>query len=59
MRHYESYIYDSLIMTHRFLLEWISFLCRYVPVGIIEGLNQTMNKRPPPYFGRNELGMTH
>ena len=42
--------------TRRFLLEWLSFLCRYVPVGIIEGQPQTMNKRPPPYVARNDLG---
>ena len=42
--------------TRRFLLEWLSFLCRYIPVGIIDGSRQVMNKRPPPYFGRNELG---
>jgi len=41
--------------TRRFLLEWLSFLCRYIPVGIIDGSRQVMNKRPPPYFGRNEL----
>ena len=43
--------------TRRFLLEWLSFLCRYVPVGIIEGSQrQTMNKRPPPYVARDDLG---
>jgi tRNA-dihydrouridine synthase 3 len=44
----------------RFLLEWLSFLHRYVPVGILEYTNnngpQQMNQRPPPYMcGRNDL----
>ena len=33
--------------TRRFLLEWISFLHRYVPVGMLEVLPQKMNQRPP------------
>ena len=33
--------------TRRFLLEWISFLHRYVPVGMLEVLPQQMNHRPP------------
>lgn len=41
--------------TRRFLLEWLSFLYRYVPVGIIEVLPQRMNERPPKFIGRNEL----
>lgn len=41
--------------TRRFLLEWLSFLHRYVPVGILERLPQKINHRPPAYFGRDEL----
>lgn len=33
--------------TRRFLLEWISFLHRYVPVGMLEVIPQQMNQRPP------------
>lgn len=40
----------------RFLLEWLSFLHRYVPVGLLEVLPQEMNHRAPPHMkGRNEL----
>ncbi|KAG7351078.1 tRNA-dihydrouridine synthase B [Nitzschia inconspicua] len=42
--------------TRRFLLEWLSFLHRYVPVGLLEVLPQKMNQRPPPHMmGRNDL----
>jgi len=42
--------------TRRFLLEWLSFLYRYVPVGLLEVLPQKMNQRPPLYMqGRNDL----
>ncbi|OLY77976.1 tRNA-dihydrouridine(47) synthase [NAD(P)(+)]-like [Smittium mucronatum] len=41
--------------TRRYLLEWQSFLCRYVPVGLLEVLPAKMNQRPPAYYGRNEL----
>lgn len=41
--------------TRRFLLEWLSFLCRYVPVGLLERLPIKLNERPPLYRGRNEL----
>ncbi|PNW84334.1 hypothetical protein CHLRE_04g229948v5 [Chlamydomonas reinhardtii] len=41
--------------TRRFLLEWLSFTHRYVPVGLIEVLPQAMNHRPPAYRGRNPL----
>lgn len=40
--------------TRRFLLEWLSFLHRYVPVGVLEH-TQGMQQRPPRYFGRNDL----
>mmetsp|Transcript_21392 Transcript_21392/g.50927 ORF Transcript_21392/g.50927 Transcript_21392/m.50927 type:complete len:701 (-) Transcript_21392:22-2124(-) len=42
--------------TRRFLLEWLSFLYRYVPVGLLEVLPQKMNQRPPLYMqGRSDL----
>lgn len=41
--------------TRRFMLEWMGFLHRYVPVGIIERLPQRLNQRPPAYYGRDEL----
>ena len=40
----------------RFLLEWLSFLHRYVPVGLLEVVPQQMNHRPPFHMiGRNDL----
>ncbi|XP_067936907.1 tRNA-dihydrouridine(47) synthase [NAD(P)(+)]-like [Watersipora subatra] len=41
--------------TRRFMLEWLSFLHRYIPVGILERLPQKINERPSPYFGRDDL----
>ncbi|KAJ3190479.1 tRNA-dihydrouridine(47) synthase [NAD(P)(+)]-like protein [Gaertneriomyces sp. JEL0708] len=41
--------------TRRFLCEWLSFLHRYIPVGLLEVLPQRINDRPPPYVGRDDL----
>lgn len=41
--------------TRRFLLEWLSFLHRYIPVGLLERPPQKINQRPPTYQGRDEL----
>lgn len=41
--------------TRRFLLEWLSFLHRYVPAGLLEVLPQRVNDRPPPFVGRDDL----
>lgn len=42
--------------TRRFLLEWMTYTHRYVPVGLLErGVAQHMHLRPVPYRGRNEL----
>ncbi|GBG32624.1 tRNA-dihydrouridine47 synthase NADP+ [Hondaea fermentalgiana] len=42
--------------TRRFLLEWLSFTCRYVPVGVLDPIYvpQHMNDRPPCYVGRDD-----
>merc|ERR1712154_683766 len=43
--------------TRRFLLEWLSFLCRYIPIGILEKpikINQGV-PNSMCYVGRNEL----
>jgi tRNA-dihydrouridine synthase 3 len=42
--------------TRRFLLEWLSFTHRYIPVGLLERLPQHMTWRPPgPFCGRSDL----
>ncbi len=41
--------------TRRFLLEWLSFLHRYVPVGLLKHPPQRMNQRIPKYVGRDEV----
>ncbi|KAE8555023.1 hypothetical protein EYB25_003570 [Talaromyces marneffei] len=45
----------GLGMTRRFLLEWLSFAYRYVPVGMLEYLPPRIQDRPPAFRGRNEL----
>ncbi|KAK4503836.1 hypothetical protein PRZ48_004751 [Zasmidium cellare] len=41
--------------TRRFLLEWLSFSCRYVPIGLLEYLPPKFGDRPPAFRGRSEL----
>ena len=45
---------QGVARTRRFLLEWLSFLCRYVPYGLLER-PQTINQRPFAYVGRSDL----
>lgn len=42
-------------LTRRFLLEWLSFAHRYVPIGLLEYLPPALNDRPPAYRGRNDM----
>ncbi|KAL2346076.1 hypothetical protein Fmac_000076 [Flemingia macrophylla] len=41
--------------TRHFLLEWLSYTCRYIPVGLLDVVPQRINWRPPSYYGRDEL----
>lgn len=43
--------------TRKFLLEWLSFLHRYVPYGILQNPPQKINQRPEttPYLCRDEM----
>lgn len=42
-------------LTRRFLLEWLNFTHRYVPIGILEYLPPSIQDRPQAWKGRNEL----
>ena len=37
------------------MLEWLSFLHRYVPVGLLERLPAKLQDRPPRFVGRDDL----
>lgn len=41
--------------TRRFVCEALSFMHRYIPVGILEHVPVTMNDRPPAFQGRDDL----
>lgn len=41
--------------TRKFLLEYLSFTHRYVPIGLLEHLPPKINDRPPAYRGRDDL----
>lgn len=41
--------------TRRFLLEWLSFAHRYVPIGLLSHLPPDMNDRPQAYVGRDDF----
>jgi tRNA-dihydrouridine synthase 3 len=41
--------------TRNFMLEWLSFLHRYVPVGLLERLPARLQDRPPRFVGRDDL----
>lgn len=41
--------------TRRFLLEWLSFTHRYIPVGLLEVLPQKSHWRPTAFVGRSDL----
>ncbi|XP_078166957.1 FMN-linked oxidoreductases superfamily protein isoform X2 [Carex rostrata] len=41
--------------TRHFLLEWLSYTHRYIPVGLLDVVPQCLNWRPPSYYGRDDL----
>jgi len=42
-------------LTRRFLLDWLSFAHRYIPVGILDHLPPSLQDRPPAFRGRDEM----
>lgn len=41
--------------TRRFVCEALSFMHRYIPIGLLERLPVSMNDRPPAFAGRDDL----
>ncbi|EOD49663.1 putative trna-dihydrouridine synthase protein [Neofusicoccum parvum UCRNP2] len=41
--------------TRRFLLEWLSFTCRYTPIGLLEHLPPNIQDRAPAFKGRDDM----
>ncbi|XP_065002675.1 tRNA-dihydrouridine(47) synthase [NAD(P)(+)]-like [Musa acuminata AAA Group] len=41
--------------TRHFLLEWLSYTYRYIPLGLLDVVPQRLNWRPPSYYGRDDL----
>ncbi|XP_042002855.1 tRNA-dihydrouridine(47) synthase [NAD(P)(+)]-like [Salvia splendens] len=41
--------------TRHFLLEWLGYTCRYIPVGLLDVIPPKINWRAPSYFGRDDL----
>jgi hypothetical protein len=41
--------------SRRFLLEWLSFAHRYLPVGLLEALPPRLGWRAPAFVGRSDL----
>ncbi|KAK6622183.1 hypothetical protein RUM44_001990 [Polyplax serrata] len=42
-------------LTRRFLLDWLSFLCRYIPVGLLEQPPQKLHDKSPKFIGRDDI----
>ena len=42
----------------RTLILEFCYLCRYIPVGVLERLPQRINEKPPYYIGRDDLETT-
>ena len=42
--------------TRRYLCEALSFMHRYIPIGLLEVLPPKLNDRAPAFRGRDELG---
>ncbi|KAJ3347947.1 tRNA-dihydrouridine(47) synthase [NAD(P)(+)]-like protein [Entophlyctis luteolus] len=39
--------------TRQYLLDWMSFTYRYIPVGLLDVLPQKFNERAPAFYGRD------
>ncbi len=47
--------WQGVATTREFLLQWLSFLHRYVPIGLLEVMPPKLHQRPPPFFGRSDF----
>lgn len=53
--HIEFSLMTGVETTRHFLLEWLSYTHRYIPVGLLDVIPQRLNSRPPSFYGRDEL----
>lgn len=48
-------MFSGVETTRYFLLEWLSYTYRYVPIALLDVIPQRLNWRPPGYYGRDDL----
>jgi len=47
--------FSGVEVTRRFLMDWLSFLCRYIPIGLMERPPQKLNDKCARFVGRDDM----